>query len=417
MIDEVIRARLHDALDVEPTPHNLRARVMSSLPMQRRNFRWTTPSLEWAQPWVATILGLAIIAGLVYVGHAVAPELAKRLSPPITPAYLRSPSGIAIGPGGVVYFSDEFSSYVFRQLPDGTLATVAGTRPSGSIDEGDAGAGGPATHAYLYGPTALAFDSNGNLYIADTWAQRIRRVDRRGIVTTYAGSGPAEMGMGAFSGDGGPATRARLNFPRGIAFDRQNNLYIADSGNGRIRRVDTRGRISSLDNAGLPIPAADFHPAHLAFDASGNLYVVSSSYGFDLASPGRGCNILRRTPAGVWSVVAGTGVCGFSGDGGPATAAQIQSHGGLVFDTFGDVYFADTKNQRIRRIDSSGIITTVVAGLEFPQSLARNGADIYIAEQADESPMSISSGRISLLTVFGTLTTIADNNTRIQTTG
>jgi sugar lactone lactonase YvrE len=419
VIEELIRDRLHEAFDVEPTPQYLRAKVISSLPSRTGAARPARPSLEWARTWVAALLALALVAGLVYVGRGLGPQLVhKAPHRPIMPAYLKSPSGLAISPDGSLYLSDLSSSYVFRRLADGSLVTVAGTRPSSPISEGDAGAGGNATNAYLYGPAALAFDRKGNLYVADLFGQRIRRIDAHGVITTYAGSGPAELGMGAFGGDGGPATRARLNLPDGIAIDSSDNLYIADSGNGRIRRVDTSGRISSLDDSSLPVPRSHFRPNQLAFDASGNLYVLSSDYGPD--PNGIGCEILRRTPGGLWSVVAGTGVCGFGGDGGPAAAAQIMSHGGLAFDSSGLLYFADTKNGRIRRVDGSGVITTVVGGLQYPQGLAiAAGNFLYFAEQADESlSPSAPPGRVSVFRISDAyLATIVTSTTPIRTSG
>jgi len=433
-VDELIRSRLHDALDVEPTPAYLRARVMSSLPAAVRQARRPAPSLQWARPWVAALLALAVVAGLICVGRGIGPQLVHKAPPgPPTPATLISPSGVVIAPDGSVYFSDYLSAYVFRTLPDGSIVTVAGTRPDAPIAEGDKGNGGPATSANLFGPVQLAFDRKGNLYIADANGQRIRVIDRDGVITTIAGTGPADNALGAFSGDGGPAKSARFSYPYGIALDGQGAVYIGDWGNGQIRRVDPNGRISSLDISTLPLPQSEFHPGFLAFDSTGNLYVMSAdSHSFPT---GLGCEILRRTPGGAWSLVAGTGTCGFSGDGGPGTAAEISSAGGIAFDSAGNLYFSDTLNHRIRRIDRSGLITTVAgtgtegfsgdggpgtrAELQFPRGLAMSSYDLlYIAEDADTSITPSAPGRIRVLRVHdGTISTVVTSQTRIHTSG
>jgi len=311
---------------------------------------------------------------------------------------------------------------------------VAGTRPAGSISEGDAGTGGPATRAYLFGPWGLAFDRTGNLLIADGDAHRVRRVDRHGVITTIAGTGPAEVGMGAFGGDGGPAAAARLNVPVGVALDGQGALYIGDFLNGRIRRVDVNGTITSLDETALALPRSEFRPGYLTFDSTGNLYVMSADT-TPWQATGNGCEILRRTPSGLWSSVAGTGVCGFSGDGGHATSAEISGNGGIAFDSKGNLYFADTGNHRIRRVDRNGIITTVAgtgtagfagdngpgtkAELQFPRGLAMSSSGfLYIAEDADDSLTPSNSGRVRLLQIYdGTITTLVNSQTPIHTSG
>ena len=433
-MDELIRSRLHDALDVEPPPPYLRSRIINSLPAAERPVRWRVPSFQWARPWVAALLALAVVGGLVYVGRAIGPQLVhKAPQRPITPAILISPTGVAIAPDGSVYFSDVLSAYVFHQLPDGSIATVAGTRPDASISEGDKGMGGPATSANLFGPIGLAFDRSGNLYIADTYAQRIRRIDRNGVITTIAGTGIADPALGGYAGDGGPAKSALFSFPFGIAFDGQGALYISDGDNGQIRRVDAGGRISSLDLSTLPMPRSQFLPGFLAFDPAGSLYAESGdTY---LAPTGRGCEIVRRTVGGVWSPVAGTGACGFSGDGGPATSAEISSGGGIAFDSAGNLYLADTYNHRIRRVDRNGVITTVAgsgtegfagdggpsskAELQFPRGLAMARGDLlYVAEDADASGTPTAPGRIRLLHIAsGTISTVIDSQTPIHKSG
>jgi TonB family protein len=166
------------------------------------------------------------------------------------------------------------------------LATIRGNQP-----------GGPATAAHLNAPLDIAVDTAGNLFIADTQNSRIRKVTPAGVITTVAGNGTQ-----GFSGDGGPATSAKLNDPSGVAVDTAGSLFIADSSNNRIRKV---------------------------------------------------------TPDGVISTVAGNGSAGYSGDGGPATTAQLNSLGGVAVDTAGNLFIADSGNNCVRKVTTSGVINTI----------------------------------------------------------
>lgn len=226
---------------------------------------------------------------------------------------------------------------------------------STAVGGGDGGDGGPATSALLANPTVVACDSHKNLYVVDTGFSNVRKVDAQGTITTAAG---ATGGSTLFSGDGGPATAAKLNEPLGIAVDKTGNLYIADSGNNRIRRVDRKGVITTVAGTGEagfsgdggPATAAKLDdPEAIAFDAAGNLFIDDSN-----------TNRIRRIDQqGVITTVAGTGEQGFSGDGGPATAAKLSEVEGISLDANGDLLIADTSNDRIRRVDQHGIITTV----------------------------------------------------------
>jgi sugar lactone lactonase YvrE len=340
--------------------------------LDRATRTWQQHPGRWRRPQTVLALGLALAAiasiGFVQIWaiqhHLAAPKVVPVVVPQHT---FKAPEGIAVGADGSVYVSDYSGQRVFRLQKNGRLEVVAGT---GVFEEG--GDGGSATKAKLQGPTGMAFDRSGNLYVADLWADRVRRIDPNGIITTIAGSGPTSLAGATyshpdpnegFSGDGGPATAARFYAPLGLAFDSRGTLYLADSFNGRVRRISRDGTVTSLDASLLPAPM--WLPRYLAFDAAGNLYVAD---GGPIASMGGligGCRIVRVSPAGVLSVIAGTGRCGFSGDGGPAAAAQLDNPSGLAFDSAGNLYVADSNNQRIRRIDRNGTISTV-AGTGTP---------------------------------------------------
>ena len=232
---------------------------------------------------------------------------------------------------------------------------------------GFSGDGGPATAAKLYKPGGVAVDSAGNLFISDSWNNRLREV-ANGTITTIAGDGAVPPGTapgppgpnlppaGGFSGDGGPAASAELYDPIGLAVDSAGNIYFADSYNGRIRQV-SGGTISTVAGGGTnpgdtgAALSAQISPFGVVVDAAGNIYIGDVS--------GR----VRKVSNGVISTVAGTGhaLVLFSGDNGAATSSQMSTPSGVAVDTAGNIYIADTGNQRIRKI-SHGVITTVAGG-------------------------------------------------------
>jgi trimeric autotransporter adhesin len=275
--------------------------------------------------------------------------------------------GLAFDGAGNLYVADVFNGRVRRIDVTGTVTTVAGGGPDATGGPGFAGDGGPATAALLNGPTSIAFDRQGNLYIADTENRRVRKVDPQGVITTVAGDGTA-----GFGGDGGPATAAQFksggaNRIMAIAVDAAGNLYITDPGNARVRKVDANGIISTIAGTGEPGFSGDdgaataaqlSHPEGLAVDAEGNVYIA------DTGTPtfSKGHRIRKIDTAGIITTIAGTGEGYFSGDGGPATAATISGPAGLGFDAEGNLYFADSGNNRVRKVDKNGIITTVAGG-------------------------------------------------------
>lgn len=300
-------------------------------------------------------------------------------------ASLSVPYNIVFDNSGSFYISE--CSRIRKVAVDGTIITVAGTTGSW----GFSGDGGVATSAKLSCPWGIMVDSADNLYISDTGNHRIRKVDTNGIITTIVGTG-----IPGFSGDGGLATNARLNFPNGVAIDVAGNLYVADSSNVRIRKIDTNGVITTIAGNGLWGFSGDGgaatnaklqYPQGLAIDPSGNLYIADSG------------NVrIRKVDAnGIITTVAGNGIAGFEGDGGLAKNAQLYYPRGIALDSLGHLYIADTSNNRIRKVDTGGTITTVAgngtvdfsgdggsatsAGLNYPQGIAVDpSGNLYIAD-------------------------------------
>ncbi len=228
------------------------------------------------------------------------------------------------------------------------IDTVAGS--------GQTGDGGLAIAAQIGNIQAVALDGWGNIYLSDTDNHRVRRVDTAGVIRTVAGTGTP-----GFSGDGGPATDARLNFPYGLAVGPDGSVFVADLGNGRVRRIGPDGVITTVAGNGQKDPTGEgrravdaslLTPRNLALDPEGNLYIAE----FD------GHRIRRVSPDGGISTVAGSAAPGFRGDGGPAVVAQLAYPAGLAVDGHGVVYVADSKNQRVRKILPSGTIATVLGG-------------------------------------------------------
>lgn len=286
-----------------------------------------------------------------YAGYTVPGALGD--NGPATSAGLTFPTAIAFDPSGNLYVA-QYNSVRKVNASTGIITTVAGGT------SGYNGDGLPASQTRFSDIQGLAFDRAGNLYIADANNQSIRKVDAiSGIVTTVAGVPPSSFTGGGFGGDGGPANVAQLNYPRSVAVDSNGNIFIADSLNYRIRRVDgTTGIITTLTGTGTAGFSGDGGPASMAqigyplaiaVDSTGQVFFSDAT------------NRIRKiTTGGIISTVAGSGSFGFSGDGGPATSAQISNVSAIAPGPGGLVYFTDTANNRVRLLSGSivGVVDT-----------------------------------------------------------
>jgi trimeric autotransporter adhesin len=307
-----------------------------------------------------------------------------------TGAQLATPSDVAFVGGTATYLIADTANNRIRRVNDaGTISTVAGAGP-GNAPGGFAGDSLAATNptVRLNGPRGVSPTADSGFLIADTGNNRVRRVSPAGVITTVAGNGRA-----GFGGDGDAATGATLNAPRDVAALPDGSFLIADTGNNRIRLVSTSGIITTVAGGGsdavtdgaAATAVALNGPRELAVDGAGNLFIADGGLN----------QIFKVTADGKIHIVAGTGVAGFSGDGGKATAAQI--NGGflaMAVDSAGNLFFADQNNNRIRKIGPDGTISTVVgSGPAFPDpgSFAGDGGPATAARLRGPSGVAIDA--------------------------
>ena len=357
---------------------------------------------------------------------------------PAANATLNDPRGIATDAAGNIYFCDRLNHAVRKIDTNGIITTVAGTGARGYNGDNM-----PGNKAQLNNPWRVTVDPAGNLYIADSGNDRIRKLAPNGIITTIAGSG-----RDGYSGDGGAATSATLNFPEQAEIDVAGNLYIADSGNNVIRKVDTNGIITTVAGNGFgaiednnndefggyagdggPATKAELSgPVSLAVDPAGNLWISD-----------QGNNVIRYVNAssGIISTVAGTyNVYGYRGDGGPATKATFDTQAGIARDSAGNIYVTDDGNNVLRVILTDGTIHTVAgngrsgfSGDGGPATSAELNSlrqvavgtfgEVYIADSFNNAIRKLTPGAPTvghITNAFGNIA-VAANNTWITIKG
>jgi hypothetical protein len=293
--------------------------------------QWQFNSTNLANPIITTVAGKGIGDG----GAAAN-------------ASLQQPHGMAVDTAGNLYFADYYDNRIRKVNTNGIITTIAGFGPAGY--NGDKI---QATNAYLNNPTGVALDVQGDVFIADYLNHRIRKMSAAGVITTVAGDGIA-----GYSGDGGAATAARLNEPHAIRVDTAGNLFIADRKNHCVRVANSIGTIITAagngtagygGDGGAALAASLNNPFDVVLDAVGNIFIADT-----------GNNRIRKvTHNGIITTVAGNGVPAYAGDGGTATNACLHSPEGVALDSAGNLYIADEDNQRIRKVDVKGTITTV----------------------------------------------------------
>jgi sugar lactone lactonase YvrE len=326
-----------------------------------------------------------------------------------TAAELYYPSGVAFDSNGDLFIADTWNNRVREvNLSTGAITTVAGNGTGGF-----SGNGGQATAAELNSPEGVAVDSNGNLFIADTDNNRVREVVSTGVISTAAGNGTA-----GYSGDGGQATAAKLNSPEDVAVDSSGNLFIADTNNNRVRKVNVsthvittvagKGTAGYSGDGGQATAAKLNSPEGVAVDSSGNLFIADTNNG----------RIRKVTTSGVINTAAGNGTAGYGGDGGQATAAELNCPGGVAVDSSGDVFIADTNNNRVREVNNASKVISTSAGngviytgdggqataaqLDFPQSVAADAnGDLFIADTFDDVVREVNGATGVITTVAG----------------
>jgi uncharacterized protein (TIGR03437 family) len=314
---------------------------------------------------------------------------------PANGGQLNSPAGVALDSSGALYIADQFNHRLRKVGTDGNISTIAGVGTAGFKGDGAA-----ATAANLNAPLGCWVDSSGNIFLADTGNNVVRKITSSGTISTFSGNYGAGFGFG---GDGGNATGAIFNLPSSVAVDSSGNVYISDTSNNRVRKVlASNNTVFTLVGNGSPGYSGDNGaaalarlnaPRGLALDLAGNLYIADSL----------NHRIRKVAPSGIITTVAGNGSGGFGGDGGKATDAALNRPVGVAVDTAGNIYIADYLNSRVRKVLASGTISTIagdgrfgnggdglygtLALLNFPSDVKVDSASgkVYIADTQNHS--------------------------------
>ncbi|HEY1212349.1 MAG TPA: Ig-like domain repeat protein [Bryobacteraceae bacterium] len=310
--------------------------------------------------------------------HVSAVQAAQTNGQLAVTAPLNSPAALCYDSAGNFYIADQNNNIIRKVDTAGLLTTVAGTG-----EQGFDGDGGSATQATLDSPAGVAIDASGNLYISDTRNQRVRKVSTNGTISTIAGTGVA-----GFSGDGGVATVAMISLPTAIAVDSAGNIFFADSNNNRVREIEAAsGTIQTVagngeqgysGDGGAATSASLDTPQGISVDSSGNIYLSDTRN-----------NRIRKISGGVITTIAGDGSFNFAGDGSTATSGSFASPHGIAVNANGTALFiADTDNQRIRQINSSNLLSTIAGnGQEGKDQL--NGS---ATAASLDSPLAVAVG-------------------------
>lgn len=315
-----------------------------------------------------------------------------------------APAGIACDNSGNVYFCEIGNSVVRKVSASGIISTVAGTGV-----QGFSGNGGPATAAKINQPTGVAVDDTGNIYFTDDGNNMIRKINTAGIISTIAGTGTA-----GYFGDLGLAVNAQLNGPSGVAIDRKGNVYIADVYNHAVRKIDTGGRITTIAGDGSPgysgngysalIASLNF-PKGIAVDSTGNIYVVDQ---------GNSC-VRRINTGGYIYAYAGTDTMGYAGDGSYGYKAKLSAPTEVAPDRSGNVYIADFNNHVVRKMTASGFISTYAGS--GTSGYSGDGGNARMANMAGPYGVAVSNtGRLYITDEINNVIRVIDISTGVEQT-
>ncbi|KAG2389232.1 hypothetical protein C9374_014632 [Naegleria lovaniensis] len=357
--------------------------------------------------WLLLFVGAVLCAE--YKTHVLVTTTSTNINGAVAEsALLGSTFGVCLGLNNEIYFSSSTYNTVWKMDSNGTLHLVAGTGIGGF-----SGDNGPATSAEQNSPKGVAMNSAGEVFIADFSNHRVRKISTSGVISTIAGTG-----TGGFSGDNGPATSAQLNFPTSVAVNSAGEVFITDSNNNRVRKVSTGGIISTIAGTGAIGFSGDngpatssklFYPYSVAVNSAGEVFIADFS----------NHRVRKVSTGGIISTIAGTGTPGFSGDNIPATSAKIYNPTSVAVNSVGELFITDSNNNRIRKVSTSGIISTIAgtgisgfsgdngpatsAQIFNPHSVAVNSiGEVFFAD--------FNNRRIRKITTDGNIVTIAGNS-------